>query len=278
MINIGIVALEGSREAKRIVKLIVSKLQGHVKRMLVFPPMSDLPEGTQCVSSRGEIDGDVILTIGGDGTILRTLLDLGDRAIPILGIGIGRRNYLASTTKSGLKKALDMLIKGKYEVKVLDRIRARIRGRKLPLALNEVYFTSRHPGKPIYLELTIKRDREKVTLWRDKMDGVIVATPTGSTAYSLSAGGPIVLEGLRSMIITPVCPQKKLFPVVVPHTFTVKVKSVDSRDPGTIVIDGNYILDLAKNEEVVITYSNIPAKFIIFGNKYRKILEIIKRT
>lgn len=155
----------------------------------------DIPEDTQCA-----------LVLGGDGTILQAAHDLAARQIPIFGINLGTLGFLAETEVAELDAALSKLLAGEYTVKeqMMLAVTVHAGGRKsaLPNALNDLVVTrsgfSRVIGAGVYI------NGELVSDFRG--DGVIVATPTGSTGYSLSAGGPIIAPAAGAMVITPVCP------------------------------------------------------------------------
>ena len=276
MKSIGIVARERDTLTEEISRVVIDLMLSHVEKIYVYPPIMDFPEKVVVVDSRNKVKGEVVVVIGGDGTILKALLDLEDKETPIMGIGIGERNFLASVDKHGVKEAISLLLSGKYESKMLNRLQTRIGESLLPPALNEVYITSSTHGKAINLRVVLKKNDEGAELFVGKMDGLIAATPTGSTAYSLSAGGSIISEELNAFILTPVCSQKYIPPVVLPCGYEVVVESLDLQNPGMVVIDGNLKYELTKGEKVSISCSDTPAKIIcVERSRFGRLLKAV---
>lgn len=153
-------------------------------------------------------DTDCILVLGGDGTVLQAAGDALDHNVPVLGINLGTMGYLAEVERNDWQEALDRLIRGEYRVKermMLEGtlIREDQSTAEGPyVALNDIVFTRNGPMRTLNYEIYVN-DRLLVSY---HADGVILATPTGSTAYNLSAGGPIVEPGARMILLTPICP------------------------------------------------------------------------
>lgn len=153
-------------------------------------------------------DTDCILVLGGDGTVLQAAGDALDHNVPILGINLGTMGYLAEVEKSDWKAALDRLIRDEYEIKermMLEGTLVREDGSAADgpyVALNDIVFTRNGPMRTLNYEIYVNGR----SLASYHADGVILATPTGSTAYNLSAGGPIVEPGARMILLTPICP------------------------------------------------------------------------
>ncbi|MCU0353231.1 MAG: NAD kinase [Cytophagales bacterium] len=164
------------------------------------------PHSTAVYGSRSQIfDADFFFSIGGDGTLLETVTHVGARQIPILGINTGRLGFLATTSPEKVGKALEHLLAGRYTFD--DRTLVRLESDRdlfegLPFGLNEFTITRRDTSSMITVHTYI--DGEYLnSYWAD---GLIVSTPTGSTGYSLSCGGPVVLPHSSNLIITPVSP------------------------------------------------------------------------
>mgnify|MGYP002778164993 CR=1 FL=1 len=161
--------------------------------------------GMTVYSSRSQIfDADFFFSIGGDGTLLETVTHVGARQIPILGINTGRLGFLATTSPEKVSKALENLLAGRYTFD--DRTLVRLESDRdlfegLPFGLNEFTITRRDTSSMITVHTYI--DGEYLnSYWAD---GLIVSTPTGSTGYSLSCGGPVMLPQTNNFIIAPVC-------------------------------------------------------------------------
>jgi len=149
---------------------------------------------------------DMIVALGGDGTMLRAAREATARGVPLLGVNLGRMGFLSSAEAANLELAIDALVAGDYTLEfrmMLDGV-ATLEGEPLvaAIALNEIVVEKGTPSRVIEVDVSVGRDE----VARYTADGFIVATSTGSTAYSLSAGGPVVEPDLDVMVLTPVCP------------------------------------------------------------------------
>ncbi len=161
---------------------------------------SQVPENTECV-----------ITLGGDGTLIRAARDLCGRQIPLIGVNMGNLGYLTQVgyqEDGEVTRMLDDLIAGQFQLEKRMMLHGAVYRRgeliKEDLALNEILITRRE--MPKILEMKVLVNGEPLTKY--KADGMIIATPTGSTAYNLSAGGPIVAPSARMTILTPICPHE----------------------------------------------------------------------
>ncbi|MGV8827987.1 MAG: NAD kinase [Breznakibacter sp.] len=163
---------------------------------------------------------DVVLSIGGDGTFLETVTFVRDSAIPVLGINSGRLGFLADTSQSEIEKSLQDLFLGNYRIEHLDLLcmESCVPIDGVNFALNEVAITKRDSSSMITIH-TYLNDEFLNSYWAD---GLIVATPTGSTAYSLSVGGPVMHPGSPNFIITAIAPHNlNVRPLVVPNDVVI---------------------------------------------------------
>lgn len=161
---------------------------------------------------------DVIITLGGDGTILRAVHEFPK--IPVLGLNLGGLGYLASVEEKDFVDAIRMLAEGRYRVAERSALGVRIGDSELARALNDIVITREMSGHSIVLDLEV--DGRAAT--RYMADGLIVATPTGSTAYSLAAGGPVLMPESRSFVVTPMSPHALgIRPMVLSDASTIRV-------------------------------------------------------
>ena len=173
-------------------------------------------------------DLDIVLSVGGDGTFLRTALQIGKQNIPILGINTGRLGFLADIGSSQIDETLDELFRGDYKIE--ERTLLRLFAEEQPFsgfnyALNEVAILKRDTSSMITIH-TLLND-EYLTSYQ--ADGLVVATPTGSTAYSMSVNGPILLPQNKNFILSPVAPHSlNVRPIVIPDDYTITL-NVESR-------------------------------------------------
>lgn len=178
-------------------------------------------------------EDDIVISYGGDGTLLSVVRAIGGRKIPVLGINSGRLGFLASVAGNEFEEALDALQSGEYTIerRSLLRIEGDVQDDVVfPMAFNE--FSVQRGGRGM---IGIKVEIDSRTVANYWSDGAIIATPTGSTAYSLSAGGPIVAPECKCMILTPIAPHNlTMRPIVIPDSSTVRL-TIDARDPQALV-------------------------------------------
>lgn len=150
-------------------------------------------------------DTDAILVLGGDGTVIQAAHDVVDCNVPILGVNLGTLGYLAEIDRHNIMPALDNLMSGNYEIEermMLEGCNCRVNEEQCQVALNDVVITRKGHLRVVKYHIYVNEQ----FLTSFQADGMIVATPTGSTGYSLSAGGPIVSPNAHMIVITPICP------------------------------------------------------------------------
>jgi len=184
------------------------------------------------------MDLDIALSVGGDGTFLRTVLQINKKNIPVLGINVGRLGFLADISSNQIGETLDELFRGDYKIEErsllqLDTEDRAYRG--FNYALNEIAISKRETSSMITIHAYLNDDY----LASYKADGLVIATPTGSTAYSMSANGPILLPQNRNFVLSPVAPHSlNMRPIVIPEEFIITLK-VESRTNSFLVsLDG----------------------------------------
>lgn len=198
---------------------------------------------------------DVLISIGGDGSLLDTLMYVRNSGIPILGINTGRLGFLASVSKEDIEQALEMLVQKKYVLDKRSLLRLESKNNlfgEVNYALNEVTIHKKDTVSMITIHAYI--DGEFLnSYWAD---GLIISTPTGSTAYSLSCGGPIIAPESESLVITPMSPHNlNVRPIVIPDKSVLKLKiegrskdylvSLDSRSE---IVDESFELTIRKED------------------------------
>ena len=198
-----------------------------------------------------DTDLDALLTFGGDGTLLRGARLCHGREIPILGVNLGRVGFLTTATRDTLDSALEALVAGRYVIERRQALRAVIRSeaegeRVSQMAVNDVAVHKGGVARVVRVNVYI--EGENVGPY--SADGIIVATPTGSTAYSLSAGGPIVVPGVEALIVTPIAAHTlAVRPLVVQATFRVVVEPMAGwADDLLVSFDGQTGTTLAPGE------------------------------
>jgi len=202
-------------------------------------------------------DANLIICVGGDGTILRTLHFLR-QSIPILGVNMGGLGFLTEVQPSDVFVVLEKILAGNYEVEEEERLSVSISAKeRIPFAMNEAVVITSKPGKMLHFAILINGEEFE----RLRADGVVFATPTGSTAYAMSAGGPIVDTGVKAMIVVPIAPFKlSARPLVLDIEKKVSVELLSEKD-ALLVIDGQFYRNVATNEHIEITRGE-PALFV----------------
>ncbi len=218
---------------------------------------------------------DLIIVFGGDGTILRTARLLAERDVPIVGVNLGVFGYLTEINLDEMYRALEKILAGNYQVERRMMLQVEIMKNDVILhkcsVLNDVVINRGNLSRLVELETAV--DGRYLTTF--KADGLIVATPTGSTAYSLAAGGPIVFPELDCIIINPICPHTLTNrPVILPEGVVVEV-ILNTREPGaTVTLDGQTSFPVLYEDRVVIRKSAQVTRLI--SSPHRGYLEILR--
>ena len=192
---------------------------------------------------------DLVAVLGGDGTLLAVARALGDRSVPILGVNLGTMGFMAETARDELFPALDAIFAGRFQSEARMRLDVTVEhdGNQLGryVALNDAVIARTALSRMIDLET--RADGIEVTTYH--ADGLIVSTPTGSTAYSLSAGGPLLLPGLKAIVLTPICPHSiTQRPVVLPRDSRIEVVVHTRGGEVALTVDGQEGLDLTDGD------------------------------
>ena len=213
---------------------------------------------------------DLLITLGGDGTLLWGARLVAERDVPILGINLGHMGFLTSVTQDGVEDALERLFSGDYTLDSRSTLEACLvaedgsEGRRF-LALNDFVIHKGGLARVTRVEVFIGTGDDKEEIGMFSGDGVILSTPTGSTAYSLSAGGPIVAPGMGCIIVTPVCPHTfAVRPLVISETETVTVVPLDHSDTLALTADGQVEAEVCNGESVVIRQTEARVNLIRF--------------
>lgn len=196
---------------------------------------------------------DLLVILGGDGTLLHSIQRISKKKLPILGVNLGGLGFLTEFSVDDFFKELPLIIKGQFKTE--DRLTLRIQkktGKKCGNAyeaLNDAVITKGALSR--MLELNVYVDEDYLTTYRS--DGLIIATPTGSTAHSLSGGGPIVSPNCEVMILTPICPHTlSNRPIVIAHDEKIQIQLVSSSEMVSLTLDGQIGMELKKDDWICI--------------------------
>lgn len=232
---------------------------------VVLPQTTELmyipPFGCPEINFQEEVD--MILTLGGDGTLLGAARQVADKGIPILGVNLGQLGFLTDLEMPDLFPCLEKLVEGDYEIEPRMMLDAQVLREGSPvkniIAFNDVVIAKGPISRIIRLETYVDRDY----LASYRADGIIIASPTGSTAYSLSAGGPIVNPVLELMIVTPICPHTlHARPFILSDNQEIRVIMRTGTSEVMLTIDGQVGFPLQKNDNIVVRKADVYTKLV----------------
>lgn len=204
---------------------------------------------------------DLLMVLGGDGTLLSALDYALPKNIPMLGINLGRMGFMTEVDPANLRRDVAEVLNGNYSIDSRMTLTVAGQNENNFFALNDIVLTRATPSVRI---LSLEIEVNGIVVDRISGDGLIVATATGSTAYSLSAGGPIIRPGLDCLVITPICPHTlNTRPVVVSSNDVIKIRVMDDRGGAQAVMDGRKVINVPCGEPgVTILRSELRARFI----------------
>ena len=274
--TIGMVAKRGKAQARSVAKDLIKWLTRKKIRVLVETELGEqLHYSNSCSKEDLSKFCDLILTLGGDGTLLSVVKTFEEKAVPILGVNLGGLGFLTEVSADEVKETLDALLKGeivpqkrmmlKAEMKRQDRVRARW------LVLNDVVINKGALARMIDLKTFV--DGKYVTTY--KSDGIIISTPTGSTAYSLAAGGPLVSPELSSIIMTPICPHMLTNrSIVLNDKSVVRIVLETANGKVFLTLDGQRGVALEEGDEIEV--SKTDKELYMIGSMTRDYFAILR--
>jgi NAD+ kinase len=269
--KIGVVAKPDASEARDAVRRLVTWLSGRGLTVVLEKETAGLvPELPVAQTGRGELPGqvDVIVVLGGDGTLLAVARAVGELGLPILGVNLGGLGFLTATTLDEMLPAVEALLAGRMVVEdrmmLATHVRRGSSGVGDFLALNDVVVMKSAMSRII--DFSVAVDGQRATAYR--ADGVIIATPTGSTAYSLSAGGPILFPTMDALVLTPVCSHTLTNrPIVLPGTQRVEVTMLTSQEV-MLTVDGQVGFGLREGDRIEIERAQARIRLVRFPHKH----------
>ena len=242
--KVAVVSKVGSKDSEQAAKEVTKKLLAKKSTVFTISPIE--VEGAKQMDTLEELKKeklDLVITLGGDGTTLRVFRNL-ENETPILTINVGgNRGILAEITIEEIDNAIDQILKDNFFLDKRTRVVASCGGKEFPPALNEIFITRTNLTKTAEIKIKFQDD-----IVKQKMDGVIIATPSGPTGHSFSLGGPILHESLDVLIITPVAPVYRLASMVVPDE---QIEIVCSHDCN-IAMDAQVVKAVGYEEPITI--------------------------
>jgi NAD+ kinase len=265
---VGIVARVDLKEALRFATKLIAHLEEKGLSVFLEPKLAERTKKTDAALPLEKMKTDLIITIGGDGTILRTCLLIPKPEPPILAINMGVRGFLAEATpKEGLE-AVDRCLKGRFTLERCMKLASFIGDTRLPDALNEVFITSRAPAKLLYTRVW----KDGVAVAECRADGIVVASQVGSTGYSLSGGGPVLDPEVDAFVLTPIIPLTMFHPIVFSAKSTISIELLKPKR-AIVVVDGHYRTSVKpRHPRITVTKSEYESSFVRFkGDFYHRL-------
>ena len=262
--KIGIVSRTDREDALELIESLVKYLEENKVCIEIEKRVTDvLKEYSKYSTNIKDMDSDIVLCIGGDGTVLYAQHTLSKKKIPVLSINMGTVGFLTEVDPEDIFECMDQLLS--YDFFVEERMQLDIKcDNEWQTVLNELVLMTNQPAK--MLDLTVCLDEVVDEI---HADGLIISTPSGSTAYAMSAGGPIVDPRVDAALIIPICPFKlNSRPIIVPSssTITIKFNKVDKK--AVAVLDGVTEKVYSHNDEIKIRKSEHNAHFVRFTKKF----------
>lgn len=263
--TVGIVSKPMKEIVCAVVPALLAWLREHKIRTLVDDETRDCIdagiEGTPRESLADRVD--LLVVLGGDGTLLSAARALGGQGVPILGVNLGGLGFLTSVTLGELYPVLEQVIAGNYRTSDRMMLQATVlhdgQATDPHLALNDAVVNKQAMARMLDFDVYVDKNH----VGRYRADGLIVATPTGSTAYSLAAGGPIVHPDLDVLVVTPICPHMLTNrPLVVPGASEVGVDFSAADEPAYLTLDGQTGAQLGLNHRITVTKSENKVKLV----------------
>jgi NAD+ kinase len=268
--RVGIVAKPDAPRAQGVILQLLPWLVACGRTVVFEKETADLVPGVVGASaSKAELPGqvDLLIVLGGDGTLLSMARAVGDLGVPLLGVNLGGLGFLTTTTLEEMFPALEAYLGGRMEIEERMLLAARVirNGQTLCeyAALNDVVITKSAMSRII--DLSVSVEGRYATAYR--ADGLIISTPTGSTAYSLSAGGPILFPTMDAVVLTPICSHTLTNrPIVVPGTDRIEVTLLADQEV-MATMDGQVGVGLRESDTVEIRKAASRIRLVRFPQK-----------
>ena len=262
--SVGLVARYDKKQALKLTEELAEYLTGKGLKVLIEDTLAGKVKTKEQFVPLSEMKTDLIIIIGGDGTILRTSINVPKPEPLFLTVNMGVRGFLTEVEPQNACEAVDRILKGDYVIERCAKLSATAGEEALPDALNDVVISAGEPSKILYSQIC----KDGNPILKCQADGLIVATQTGSTAYSLSAGGPVLDRDVDAFVVTPICSLTVFRSLVMPANCTITI-NVIRPDDMLIVIDGRYRKIVSVKEATLkVTRSKNVTSFIRFDTDF----------
>jgi NAD+ kinase len=261
--SVGLVARYDKKSALKLTEDLAEYLKKKGFKVYVEDTLTDKVTTKEEFIPLSKMKTDFIITIGGDGTILRTCLNVPKPEPPILTINMGVRGFLTEVEPKNACDAVERILKGEYKIEKCAKLAVTISKEQMPDALNDVVISACEPSKILYTQIC----KDGKPILKCQADGLIVATQTGSTGYSLSAGGPVLDQEVDAFVLTPICSLTVFHSLVFPADSTVSFNVERPREM-LVLIDGNYRKLVSADDMLKVTRSKNVTSFIRFETDF----------
>ena len=278
MNRIGIIAKKNKPEAVAIARHLVEwlrpkKIEVYIEEEIGKVLSSALWKPIQREAIPANVE--MIIVLGGDGTLLSVARQVWNKNIPILGVNLGGLGFLTEIALDELYPVLEKVLQDDFEINERDVLNAEVirRGERIAefIVLNDAVINKGALARIIDLETTV--NGEYLSTFRS--DGLIISTPTGSTAYNLSAGGPIVFPSLHTIIITPICPHTlTIRPIIIPDHVRIRALLKSRDEEVTLTLDGQQGFTL--EFEDVVEVRKAEGRILLIKSPYRRYFELLR--
>lgn len=207
---------------------------------------------------------DLLITLGGDGTVLKAIQELPNPQTPILAVNLGRRGYLTEIEPEDLEKSFTRWLKRDFQMEAQWCVSVSQNNRLIGNCLNEALLLPTVPDKMLNFDVSQSGRR----IIKARADGFMVATPTGSTAHSFSAGGPVLETSLDVFALTLIAPLQPVKSIVVPADRRITVSLEEPGPTATLVMDGNPVKEIRRGQPLEMKKSSVSARFVRFGDTF----------
>lgn len=262
--SVGLVARYDKKNALKLVEELAEYLKSKGLKVYIEDTLAEKISTQEEMVPLSKMKPDFVITIGGDGTILRTCIGLAKPEPPILAINMGLRGFLTEVEPKHAFEAVDKILKDNYKIEKCAKLSVIAGEEPLPDALNDVVISAGEPSKILCTQIC----KEGKPILNCQADGLIIATQTGSTGYSFSAGGPVLDPAVDAFVVTPICSLTVFHSVVFPANTNITFNVVKTEEI-LVLIDGKYrkIIN-CKEPTLKVTISKNATSFIRFENDF----------
>lgn len=262
--SVGLVARYDKKTALKLTEDLAQYLRNKGLKVYIEDTLAGKVNTQEEMVPLSEMKTDFLITIGGDGTILRTCIAAPKPEPPILAINMGVRGFLTEVEPNQAYEAVEKCLKGEFKIEKCAKLAVTVGDEALPDALNDVVISAGEPSKILYTQIC----KDGKPILKCQADGLIVATQTGSTGYSLSAGGPVLDQEVDAFVLTPICSLTVFHSLVFPADSNITLNVIRPKKM-LVLIDGNYRkLVSGKAPTLKLTRSKNVSCFIRFENDF----------